>query len=277
MSIPIPTSKDPSQSIYIADIVEFLKGSLKYVVICVFLGLCAAIVYLIMAPSRYQAQALVEVARASTDSNILSASNLEDPSQLAARLTMPTTFGSSVVDLCRFNGKPYGAAVLPKRISVTPKKGSATTVELIVEGGNPHEATVCADAIVALIAESQAAIAAPLIEEAKKRLLENDRAILTIQQELVRPQSTANSLVGVVYLANQGRIANILDESAVLKRSILSLQTRGAHLIAPIYVGDAPIYPKKINVIAAGLIGGLILGLFFSLAQKLMLRQVDGN
>jgi len=48
-------------------------------------------------------------------------------------------------------------------------------------------------------------------------------------------------------------------------------------MVAPIYAGDAPIAPKKRMVLAAGLFGGLFLGLLIALARQKVLKPKSAS
>jgi uncharacterized protein involved in exopolysaccharide biosynthesis len=49
-----------------------------------------------------------------------------------------------------------------------------------------------------------------------------------------------------------------------------SSQSRATRLVSPIYASDNPIAPKKRIALAAGLLGGLFLGLLIALAQRML-------
>jgi uncharacterized protein involved in exopolysaccharide biosynthesis len=64
----------------------------------------------------------------------------------------------------------------------------------------------------------------------------------------------------------------LLDEIASLKNVVTSNHSRATHLIAPIYASDAPISPKKLMVLLAGVLGGLFLGSLLVLARQMWIK-----
>jgi uncharacterized protein involved in exopolysaccharide biosynthesis len=78
--------------------------------------------------------------------------------------------------------------------------------------------------------------------------------------------------MSAAYLSTRDEIRYLLDEITALKNVINSNQNRATRLIAPIYAGDTPIAPKKPMTLAAGLFGGLFLGLMIALVRQVITR-----
>ena len=78
--------------------------------------------------------------------------------------------------------------------------------------------------------------------------------------------------MSAAYLSTRDEIRYLLDEITSLKNVVVSNQSRTTRLIAPIYVSDSPVSPKKRVVLGGGLLGGLFLGLLFALARKMLVK-----
>ena len=144
-------------------------------------------------------------------------------------------------------------------------------VELRAVGTSPESALSCASAVFELIKTTQIQLAAPYIEEVKLRLAD-DKERLEKAKELLSKADKSGSTMSVVYLSTRDEIRFLLDEITALKNVVASNESRTTRLVAPIYASDAPIAPKKRMVLAAGLFGGLFLGLLIALARQMVLK-----
>ena len=78
--------------------------------------------------------------------------------------------------------------------------------------------------------------------------------------------------MSAAYISTRDEIRYLLDEMTGLKNILASNQNRATRLITPIYASDMPIAPKKRIVLAAGLFGGLFLGLLIALARQMIAK-----
>jgi capsular polysaccharide biosynthesis protein len=277
-SEPVPANSD---EISLLDILCFLKGAYKTILILGAVGLATSVVYLTVTPKQYEAVAQVAMAQIGAANNNNNNNlnplgiNIEEPFLLIARLSQPTSFPAQVLSACGLKEGANAAATLSKSIKLAPPKGIANVVELKTYGKSPEAAMTCAQAIFELIKNTQAQIVAPYIEEAKLKLAD-DNERLAKAKDLLAKADMSGSAMGAAYLSTRDEIRFLLDEITALKNVVTSNQSRATRLIAPIYASDTAIAPKKRVALAAGLFGGLFLGLMLALARKLWIKLKAG-
>lgn len=271
--------QDPlrEDEISLLDILHFLKGAYKTILILGAVGLAISVVYLTVTPKQYEAVVQIAMAQIGTANNNLNplGINIEEPSLLIARLSQPTSFPTQVLGACGLKEGANAAATLSKSIKLALPKGVANVVELKTFGKSPEAALTCAQAIFELIKTTQAQIVAPYIEEAKLKLAD-DNERLAKAKDLVAKADKSGSAMGAVYLSTRDEIRFLLDEITALKNVVTSNQSRATRLVAPIYASDTPLAPKKRVALAAGLFGGLFLGLMLALARQLWIKLKAG-
>jgi hypothetical protein len=271
-SSPIDQDQNGDQEIALIDILLFLKGAYKTILIFGVVGIAAAIVYLVVTPKKYEATAqivMAQIGAANNNNNNLNplGINIEEPALLVSRMSLPTSFSAQTVSSCGLDGMSEPGAALAKSMKLAPAKGVPNVVELKTVGPTPEAALGCASAIFELIKTTQSQILTPYIEEARIKLAD-DEARLDKAKDLVSRADKSGSAMGAAYLSTRDEIRYLLDEITSLKNVVTSNQNRITHLVAPIYVSDQPIFPKKRIALAAGLIGGLLLGVVIALVRQ---------
>jgi uncharacterized protein involved in exopolysaccharide biosynthesis len=257
--------------ISLSDILSFLKGAYKTIALAGLVGLVIAVAYLFVTPKQYEAitqisMAQIGAANNSSNPNLLGV-NIEEPALLIVRLSQPTSFPSQVLSACGMDNDSNPGATLAPPIRLALSKGVANVVELKAFSNSPQEAKACANAIFELIKTTQEQIVAPYIEEAKTKLANNEER-LAKAKDLVAKADKSGVAIGAAYLSTRDEIRFLLDEITALRNVVTSSQTRATRLIAPIYASDIPIAPKRRVALAAGVFGGLGLGLLLALARQ---------
>lgn len=273
-NLPQPLDLNSDHEISLLDILRFLKGAWKAIAIFGLIGIALSITYLAITPKQYEASVQITMAQigAANNNNINPLGvNIEEPALLIARLSSPTSFTSEVIAACGLQDQENPSVLLSKSIKLTLLKGVANVVELKTFGPTPQLAQECALAVFDLIKTTQAQIVAPYIEEAKVKLAD-DEDRLQKAKDLVTRSDKSGSAMSASYLSTRDEIRYLLDEITSLKNVVSSNQNRSTRMVAPIYAGDAPIAPKKQMVLAAGLFGGLFLGLLTALARQMVLK-----
>lgn len=274
MSNNINPQENAEGEIALIDILRFLKGAYKTILVFGVLGLAISIVYLVITPKQYGATAqimMAQIAATNNNNNNLNSLgvNIEEPSLLIARLALPSSFNQESILACGFEGRPEAGAALAKSIKLSIPKGVANVVELKTVGDSPQLVMQCADVIFELIKTSQNQIVIPYIDEAKQKLAEAKVRLQTAQDLVSRSdKSGSGSVMGAVYLSTRDEINYLLDKIMTLNNVVSNNQNRATHLTTPIYVSDAPISPIKSIVILAGLLGGLSVSLLISLGKS---------
>ena len=75
-----------------------------------------------------------------------------------------------------------------------------------------------------------------------------------------------------IYLSTRDEIRCLLDEISSLKNVVTSDKNRATRMVSPIYASYIHIAPKKRNILAAGLFGGLFFGLLIALARQMITK-----
>lgn len=136
--------------ISLIDILRFLKGAYKTILILGAAGLVIAAAYLAVTPKQYEAVAQVAMAQigAANNNNLNPLGiNIEEPSLLIARLSQPTSFPAQVLSPCGVDEGANATATLSKSIKLAPPKGVANVVEVKTFGQSPEAALTCAQTI----------------------------------------------------------------------------------------------------------------------------------
>ncbi len=268
---------DLQEEISLIDILRFLKGAYKTILIFGVFGIAASIAYLVMTPKQYEAVAQIAMAQIGAANNNNNNNlnplgiNIEEPVLLMARLGIPTSFTAQEIAACGFEGKPDAAATLAKAIKISLVKGVPNVVELKTFGTSPQLAKDCANAMIELIKTTQAQILLPYIDGAKVKLADDEER-LNKAKDLLSKADKAGSAMGATYLSTRDEIRYLLDEISALKNVVNSNQHRGTRLIALIYASELPISPKKRIALADGLFGGLFLGLLMTLGRGMIVK-----
>jgi len=263
---------DLQEEISLIDILCFLKGAYKVIIIFGLIGMALSIAYLAMTPNQYEASVQITMAQVGATNNINPLGvNIEEPALLISRLSSPTSFTPETIAACGLQGQVNAGVSLSKSIKLTPAKGVASVVELKTFGGTPQSAQECALGVFDLIKTTQSQIVAPYVEEAKVKLAD-DEDRLQKAKEMVARSDKSGSAMSASYLSTRDEIRYLLDEITALKNVVTSNQNRATRMVAPIFASDTPIAPKKRIVLAAGLLGGLFLGLLIALARQMVLK-----
>jgi LPS O-antigen subunit length determinant protein (WzzB/FepE family) len=168
---------------------------------------------------------------------------------------------------CDLQDQANDALVLSNSIKLKIPKGVDNVVELKTFGKSQQVAQDCAMGVFNLIKKSQAQIAAPYIEYAKNGLAADQERLQKIQSVFARADNSVIAM-DVSYLSTRDEIRYLFDEIAAKKNLVASTQNQATRMVAPIYSSDMPITPRKHNIFAAGLFGGLFFGLLIALSRQ---------
>ena len=270
---------DLQEEISLIDILRFLKGAYKVIIIFGLIGMALSIAHLAMTPNQYEASVQITMAQIGAANNNNNNNNnisplgvnIEEPALLISRLSSPTSFTPQTIAACGLQDQANAGVLLSRSIKLTVPKGVASVVELKTFGGTPQVAQDCALGVFDLIKTTQAQIVAPYIEEAKVKLADDEER-LQKARDLVARSYKSGAAMSASYLSTRDEIRYLLDEITALKNVVASNQNRVTRMVAPIYASDTPIVSKKRMVLAAGLFGGLFLGLLIALARQLVLK-----
>jgi hypothetical protein len=238
--------------ISLIDILRFLKGAYKTILVFGILGFAVAIAYLAITPKQFEARAQIVMAQISTaynnnnnnnNNNSPLGINIEEPALLILRLSSPTSYTLETLVACGLQDQANPALALSS-IKLTVPKGVANLVELKTFGGSQQVAQDCALAVFDQIKTTQAQIGAHYNEEAKIKLADAEDRLAKAKQLLAKTDKSG-SAIGAIYLSTRDEIRYLLDEITALKNVLASNQNRITRLIAPVYASDMPIAPKN--------------------------------
>lgn len=257
------------EEISLADILNFIAESWQTVLVFTLLGLGAAGIFLFLAPKQYEAIVQIRMAQIASPNNGINplGVNIEEPAALIARMTLPTTFDSQIIQKCGLADREDASSELIKSVKLSIPKGVSSTVNLKMRAPSPELANTCINALYQLIKSSQALMIAPFIKEANF-MLSVERERLARVTELISRADQSGAAMSATYLATRDEIRYLLDQIRSLQNIIIQNESRASSLIAPIYVSDRPVFPSKINSLLVGVAAGGFLGLLVALARK---------
>jgi capsular polysaccharide biosynthesis protein len=256
------------REISLLDTLEFLKKSWKIIAGFGVLGLIGAIGYILVTPPMYQATAQIRMAQVSqvNTSNPIGV-NIEEASSLIARMQFPTNYSAATISSCGYQDKLQPALDLSKDIKFTAPKGMANTVEIKILSPSPKQAESCANSIFIQIALLQEQFSKVFVEEAKIKLsMDNER--IEAARKLITKADQSGSAMSAAYLSARDELTYFLTDREKMVDLINSVKNRGSSLVAPIYVSEKPVSPKKTITLLAGLLSGLFLGVVIALGQQ---------
>ncbi len=255
--------------ISIKDIFDFLVESWKAIVATGLFGVVSAAAFVILTPSQYEATAKIQMAQISISNNNINplGFTVEIPSLLIARYQVPTTYTEDEIKACGLEGKKMSQEALSKLANFTPVRGVDSIVELKIRLESKEGALACAQALFEGIKESQSLIIRPYIEDAKTLLAKYQVRLKEIQVLLAKADKSSSTL-SAAYLASRDEINFLNNETIRLNTLITSGDTRQTKLVAPVYVSDLPVFPKKSISLVSGFFVGLFVGLLLVLLRK---------
>ncbi len=256
------------------DVINFLFESWKLILALGFVGLFGALGLVWVTPSQYEAVARIKIAQlyAGNSTNLVGV-NLEDSNNLVARFRMPSAYSSREIEACNLASAKAPGESMVGVAKVSTIKDSTSIIELKVRLESKELAAICAQAVYEGIRESQAKILEPYIDEARI-LLSRYQVRWQDAKSLMARVDESNPILSVAYLANRDELKFLSDEIIRLNAIITSGDFRYTKLLSPIYVFDAPVYPKNNLTIAVGFVGGLFLGLLAALFRTILFKSI---
>lgn len=256
--------------ISLIDILRFLKSTYKTIAILGLIGIALSISYLAINPKKYEAKLYISIAQIGDKDNNFNPQgvNIEEPARLILRLSIIKSLTPEVIAACGLQDQENDD-LAPIKLKLV--KGLASVVELKTFGSTPQVAQDCGLAVFDLIKTTQAQMIAPYIELAKADLLNNEERMAKAK-DFVAKADKSGSAMTTSYLSIRDEIRYLLREINEINNFIASSQNRVTRMVAPIYVDDVAIEPKKSMVLAAGLFGGLFIGLLIALARSMIAR-----
>jgi capsular polysaccharide biosynthesis protein len=276
MNQPLPRQTgsqeiDLQEEISLIDILLFLKGAWKVILMMGLAGLVISGIYLLITPNQYEAVANIAMARVPADKNPLGV-NIEEPQALINRMSVPSSFDAAILNACGLQDVATLAAQMSKVIKLSIPKGVANVIELKVTHSSPEIASACAKSVYESIAHSQAQMIGPMAKTSKAN---NSARLAKVEERLAQDKvllakaEQPRGVLSPLYFSILTEIRALEDERVTLLALVEAKHLQAANLQSPIYVADKPVYPKKMMSLVIGLMGGLLLGLLIALGRQM--------
>ena len=182
-------------------------------------------------------------------------------------MALPTSYPKETIALCDLAEQKDPEVILSSKVKLGIPKGVGGIVDLRIRDASKDIAKACTNAVYLLIKTSQAQLVAPYVDEASKKLkIEEGR--LSRATQVIAKADKSGAAVSAAYLATRDEIRYLLDQISSLQSIITGNESRAAHLTAPIYLKEEPVFPQKRNSLLIGMLLGGFLGLVLALARK---------
>lgn len=231
-----------------------------------------SIIYLWATPNQYQASAQIKMAQYNSESTVFtpSAKNIVDPIYVVQKFKLPSAFLPQDIKACGVEASSFPFETLAAAVKFSTVKGADSIIDLKINIDNKEIAITCIKSIVENIKAQQIQVMKPFIDDAHIELNKLQDRLNALQKAFsVKDEIRSDTLA--VYLNNRDQIKDTTDMinrlNAFIKYSVLT----PVELVSPIYISDAPVYPKKRISLTIGLLAGLFLGLLLVLLKNFLL------
>jgi LPS O-antigen subunit length determinant protein (WzzB/FepE family) len=259
--------------ISLKDIVDFIVESWKAILATGIMGIISAIGYIFITPNQYEATAQIQMAQIqmaqivvkNNNANALGI-NVEEPNLLIARMKLPSTYDQVAIVACGYEGGVNAAQSLSNMANFSLFKGTQM-IELKVKGFSREQAMQCAESIFRIVKDTQKAIAKPIIDEAKSKLVKYSQRLQEAQLFIAKADKSGSS-ISAAYLLTHDEVRYLRDEMIRLNDLISYANTSQTKLISPIYSPENKVSPKRAIALIVGLFAGLFFGVLYMLGQR---------
>ena len=259
-----------SVEISLKDIVKFFKHNQRVIVFFCFVGLLLSIVYILLAPKKYEVRWQMEMTQFGMNASA-NANNIEEPAALIQRLKFSSSYPVAVQQTCGMPqdaefGEYLGGALEAQAVSSVDK-----AVGMKLRAHNAKQARQCADAIVAMIIAQQQGLVEERMAGRKEQLLQYQQAMLEEQQQL--EEIKKSELGDIAYLAKLDKLSWLRTRIDALKEEAFLSKKHPAKLTFPMIVSDKSVSHKAGLVLPLGMLLGLMLGVLFGLVRDKWRRE----
>lgn len=258
------------------DILDFLKEGWRWLAGGVVAGAIGAIGFVLVSPAQYEATAIVQPATVGmpTTTTTTKGVEVEPVAQTLERLKLPTFYDEAMLQACQAPSRQ----ALSVGVKASQVKGNSL-IQISYRAKSLAVAEACVNAVVARLAKSQADNAAPIIKTLEEQLALSRQRLVdekSFQAQAERRVSGASDGVSLLMLKTLSKREDIIqlqrqlvDQSVQLSAPI----TQPLRLLEPIYAPERSVAPKKLPVMAGGLLGGLVLGGLMFFARRSWLAR----
>lgn len=243
--------------INIWELMEHLKSGWHWLAGGCAVGLLGATGFLMLVPAKYEATAVIQPA---TIGMIVATTTttVEPIAQTIERLKLVTFYGDELVKTCQATS----AKDLAEDVKASVVRGN-TLLSVGFRANSVETAQSCVAKIVGRLAQSQLEISSPLIKELENQLastkqqIEEAERFLAQNEKLLSPAANG----AVLLMLKREELMNMKKLYREQRLQLIEPLTRPLQLLEPLYAPQKAVSPKKLLVVAGGLMGGLFAGL----------------
>lgn len=257
--------------ISLADILGFLQDNWTTIAGVGLAGLLAAGGFLAVAPAKYEAQVMVEMAqiRAGGPNGTSAMNPIEPPQLLIERLKNPNTYTAQAVQACAGGDAQMSGATMAGLVKASIPRNVNHVVEIKVRRATPALAQQCAQGLFEMIQRQQADLVKPQQEEMRRTLAGLVTRFSENQNYVLKAEKAG--LYNVMYLARRDETMYLIQQIDDLQRALA--RDAQARLVSPVYATPYAVWPKTALTLALGVMGGLMAGLLFALGRRVLRQQ----
>lgn len=246
--------------INIWELMEHLKSGWHWLAGGCAVGLLGATGFLMLVPAKYEATAVIQPATIGmiVATTTTTTTTVEPIAQTIERLKLVTFYGDELVKTCQATS----AKDLAEDVKASVVRGN-TLLSVGFRANSVETAQSCVAKIVGRLAQSQLKISSPLIKELENQLastkqqIEEAERFLAQNEKLLSPAANG----AVLLMLKREELMNMKKLYREQRLQLIEPLTRPLQLLEPIYAPQKAVSPKKLLVVAGGLMGGLFAGL----------------
>jgi hypothetical protein len=250
------------------DFLMVVKKSWLIIFAFSIIGLVGSSVYLLVTPNLYLASGQIQLSQ--TRDSKYEWVSLEDPNLLIARVKSPTNISNKTLLACQ-----YPSAVdLTKNIQLGIIKTSPPILDVVIKNRSVELSKACVEAVIDEIKASQGS----LIAEKSAHYQRSNQDYLVSLKKLKREYSQISLSSGKDAAVDEFVIK---EQIRLTTEKIFALNdfTRTAgegsiKLLAPIYVSQSPVSPKRFISFIVGLLSGIFIGLMIGISRYIYFPRI---
>lgn len=250
------------------DFLLIIKKSWISILIIGIIGFICTFITLQFMPNTYIATAQVQLTQIRGAN--YEWTNLEDPNLVIARMKSPTSFGDKSLATCQYSS----GLEMVKKVQFGLLKASPPTLEVLVKNGSPELSLACAEAIVQDLRNYEIDLVRKKIAQYKELLDYYIGRMNHLKKEFSKLPTSQSAIASVDEIAARDQISWITNKVLSLDSVIRFADEGAGKLLSPIYVSPTPVSPKRLIIEIAGLLMGLLVGLFTSVFRVAYLPRI---
>lgn len=257
----------------LGDIADFFRYQWRRILSgCVAGGILAA-AWLVVTPYKYEAKWQFQIAQIAKDGGSAAGLNVEEPAVLVQRLRSLSAYTEQVRKVC-ISGEDELGDYLGGVFEAQIIKNVTTVVDMRVRSNSVSQVRQCAEALVSMMVAQENELLDERLAGRREQLALYQDSLLKEQLQLERIKTSELGNFG--YLAKSDRLSWLRSRIDALQEEALLSKMHPAKLLAPIYISNNPVWPKKGFVLILGVLMGLMFGVLYALLRGTM-RQIEQN